>query len=68
MRVYHLYTDNVRKSWLSYVYPGVISALIFMIVLWAYLVIIKDLIKYYISKKRKKKRYSIQSIWWTEDY
>lgn len=55
MRVYHFYTENARRSWLSYIYPGVIEVLVFIITLWAYIVIIKDFIEWYLLKKRKKK-------------
>ena len=57
MRVYISFADEeVVRSWRSYVFPGVIELLIFITVIWAYVVVIRDIVKEYLLKKKKDDR------------
>ena len=54
MRVYLYYCgEESVRSWNSYVYGGVIEVLLFLIVIWAYAVVIKDCVRSYLIKKKK---------------
>ena len=56
MKVFYFYSgDEIKSEWQNYYYPGVIVISLFFIVLWAYVVVIKDFVdKYYFDKKKKQ--------------
>ena len=56
MRVYLFYLEESQiRSWKSYAYPGLLEILFFIIILWAYVVVIKDIVDWYQIQKKQKK-------------
>ena len=54
MRLYFWLTDESEyESWGSYIYPAVIELLIFIGIVWAYVLVIKGIIKRYKAKDTK---------------
>ena len=56
MRVYLFYLEESQiRSWKSYAYSGLLEILFFIIILWAYVVVIKDIVDWYKIQKKQKK-------------
>ena len=55
MKVFYFYSeDEIKSEWQNYYYPGAVEVCLFFIILWAYVVVIKDFVdKYYLDQKKK---------------
>ena len=56
MNVYYSYAgEEIKREMKSYIYPGVVELCLFIVVVWAYVVVIKDFVKkYYLNKDKER--------------
>lgn len=56
MNIYYFYIgEEIKREMKNYIYPGAVELCLFIAVVWAYVVVIKDFVqKYYLNKEKKK--------------
>ena len=58
MGTFYFYVEETDPTWRVFVYPGVIELLIFIAIVWAYFITIKDIV--YISLDKRPENLSYE--------